>query len=297
MKKYVKFPLVLGIVALVSGALLAGTYNLTKDKIEQGKIDRQTSAINDLFTSIDSKEVVEVPSEFKSQGVDSIVKVKSKGKEYNCYTITFKDSVGGDQSTVIIALDSKAKVYGVKFLTIGDSYLSKYNNKEYFAKVVKNNKFDAISDATMTGNDLNKVLKIAVNCFKGKVVDPMDELFNNSISNKEEIVKPSSSGTEINKIYKVNTGETSYYVFDISYNDEIAYETNMLNLLYALNEDGSFYKLKVVDGDGYADKYDMATSFDAISHATVTANNLEQVYTNIVTPAYLSLTQTQGGGN
>ena len=178
MKRYIRFPLVLGVVALVSGALLSGTYNLTKDKIEQGKIDRQTGAIGDLFPTIDSKEIIEVASEFKEQGVESIVKVVSKGKEYRCYTISFKDSVGGDQSTVIIALDSRAKVYGVKFVTIGDKYLAQYNNEQYIAKVVENNKFDAISEATMTGNDLSDVLKLAVSCFQGKVIFALKEKAN-----------------------------------------------------------------------------------------------------------------------
>ena len=68
MKKYIKLPLVLGSVALVSGALLAGTYNLTKERIEQGAIDRQTSAINDLFDKIDNKELIEVPEAFVSKG-------------------------------------------------------------------------------------------------------------------------------------------------------------------------------------------------------------------------------------
>ena len=59
MNKYVKYPLVLGLVALISGALLSGTYHLTKEKIEQGRIDRQTSAINDMFATITRKELIE----------------------------------------------------------------------------------------------------------------------------------------------------------------------------------------------------------------------------------------------
>ena len=55
MNKYVKFPLVLGLVALVSGALLSGTYALTKDRIEQGRAERQTGALSDLFDKIDKK--------------------------------------------------------------------------------------------------------------------------------------------------------------------------------------------------------------------------------------------------
>ena len=36
---------------------------------------------------------------------------------------------------------------------------------------------------------------------------------------------------------------------------------------------------------------------DAISNATITGNNLKQVYTDIITPAYSSLMEAQGGGN
>jgi hypothetical protein len=42
MRQIIKFPLVLGAVALCSGLLLAGTYNLTEQTIRENKIERQT---------------------------------------------------------------------------------------------------------------------------------------------------------------------------------------------------------------------------------------------------------------
>lgn len=274
MNKYVKYPLVLGLVALVSGSLLAGTYELTKDKIEQGKIDRQTSAINDLFTKIDNKELVEVPTDFATKGINTIVKVTSSGQIYNCYTITMKDSVGGDEFSLIIALDKNAKVYGVKIIS-GDSYLSKYNSSEYFATVVKNNKFDAISGATLTGGDLNEALKLAVDCFKGNTAgDPIEEMFT-AMTSKTEITLPSTIDEKIKKAYKIVNDNKTYYLFDTSFKDTI-HEDN-LNVLYGLNEDGSLYKVKVVEGDSWAKKYENSTTLDVISGATYSHQDLNDV--------------------
>ncbi len=295
MKRYVRFPLVLGVVALVSGALLSGTYHLTKEKIEQGKLDRQTGAIGDLFSSIDSQEIVEVKEDFKSKGVESIVKVVSDGKEYNCYTISFNDGKGGDKSTVIIALDSENKIHGLKFITIGDQWTAPYADKDYIAKVVKENKIDTIVEATITGKDLQKVLQIAIDCSQGKVRDPLSELFNDKLDTKEEITKPDTSATQIKKIYKVSSEQKSYYVFDVTFVDKMEYERNSINLLFALNEDGTFYRMKIVDGDSYANSYDMADDFDAINDATITANNLETVFTDIIQPVYAELASLQGG--
>lgn len=271
MNKYVKYPLVLGIVAIVSGALLSGTYHLTKEKIEAGKIDRQTSAINDLFTTITKKELIEVPVEFAQKGIQTIVEVQSDSKTYKCYTISYKDSADGDQVTVIIALNEQGKVHGVKFVNV-DSYIkSNYNNEEYLATVVKNDKFDAISNATVTANDLNEALKLAKDCFNGGVADPVDEMFT-SVSDKQEITLPNDADEIINKIYKVTSNGNTYYVFDTTFKDSIHKDT--LNILYALNNDGTLYKIKVVEGDYWSKQYDGSQTLDSVSQATYSGNDL-----------------------
>lgn len=276
MKKYIKLPLVLGIVALVSGTLLATTYNLTKDTIEAGKIDRQTSAINDLFTNIESKELVEVPEAFKQKGIETIVKVKSNKKEYHCYTINFKDSLGGDASSIIIALDSDAKIYGVKFVSTGDSYMSKYNNDTYLANVVKNNQFDLISGASVSGNDLKDVLKLAIDCFKGNTTtsDPIQEMFTTEITSKEELSLPTTSDSKINKIYKVVSG-SNYYVFDMTFDDN--FDRTTINVLLALDEDENLINTKIVEGDTWSKYYNEVTDYDSVSGASFTKENMKEI--------------------
>ena len=272
MNKYVKYPLVLGLVALISGALLSGTYHLTKDKIEQGRIDRQTSAINDLFTNITRKELLEVPEEFKAKGIETIVEVESDSKVYKCYTVSYKDAADGDPITVIIALNDAGKVHGVKFVTV-DSYIkTNYNNEEYLATVVAKDKFDAVSNATASATDLNDALKLVKNCFAGVLKEPIDEMFT-SISSKQELTKPSNADATINKVYRVSSSGSIYYVFDTTFKDRVGKDT--LNVLYALNNDGSLFKVKVVEGDSYAKSYDGSTNLDLVSHATKTGEDLQ----------------------
>ena len=275
MNKYIKFPLVLGSVALASGTLLATTYQLTKDAIAQGIIDRQTSAINDLFETIDSKELLEIPTDFASKGVNSIVKVKSEGKDYYCYTIEFKDSVGGDKGSVIVALTSDAKVYGVKFVSTGDAYMAKYNDETYLASVVTNDGFDAISGASLTGNDLNMVLKIAKDCLLGNAKTPLDELFDGNVLSKTDVNKPNGASNKINSIQKVVSNNKNYYVYDVSYNDAYG---DAIHILYALNSDGSFYRVKVISGDAYALKFDLTYDLDTVSKASASREEIRTHY-------------------
>lgn len=273
MNKYIKYPLVLGTVALVSGSLLAGTHALTKDRIEKARADRQTGALGDLFEKIDSKEILEVPQDFATQGITSIVKVTSDGEIYNCYTIEMKDSVGGDAISLIIALDKNAKVYGVKILS-GDTYLSKYNNSEYIATVVKNNSFDIVSGATFTGNDLNSALKLAIDCFKGKSTDPYEQIFE-SMTNKTEITLPQGTHSRIKKAYLITNNNVNYYAFEVKYKD--SFDMGNISAIYAMNEDGTLYQLKILDGDGYSKNYDGTSDLSLVTGSTFTYNDLTSV--------------------
>ena len=163
--------------------------------------------------------------------------------------------------------------------------MAKYNDDTYIATVVEKNKFDSISGATLSDNDLNEALKIARDCFSGNTVEltPMEELFPNMTSN-EVLEKPSGTHARILNINKVVSDSNNYYVFEISFKD--SFDMTRVTLLYALNEDGSFYKLKVIDGDAYVKKYDFATDLDTLTGATYTGEDLVAKFEGEVSDAY-----------
>ena len=91
MKKFIKFPLVLGLVALCSGVLLSGVYNLTETTIRENKVERQTSALKDLFSSISDSEELTLSEEDIAAGITTAIKVVSESTTYYTYQISFLD--------------------------------------------------------------------------------------------------------------------------------------------------------------------------------------------------------------
>ena len=61
-------------------------------------------------------------------------------------------------------------------------------------------------------------------------------------------------------------------MFDTTFKDSIHKDT--LNILYALNEDGTLFKIKVVEGDYWSKQYDGSTTLDSVSQATYSGTDL-----------------------
>lgn len=150
-----KYPLVLGVVALVAGLLLALVYNITAPIIEKNKNIRENAAIVEIFGESAKIENISDTIEDKdlSKGVNNAYIVKSSGKTYYVYKITIKDGVGSDNSSAILAL-SNGKVYTLKLTSVGDDYAKKYNGDSYVDGIKNKGSLedgDVVSGATATG--------------------------------------------------------------------------------------------------------------------------------------------------
>jgi hypothetical protein len=164
MKKAIKFPLVLGIVALCSGLLLSGTYNLTKNTIIEHKVERQTSALKNLFSKISDSDELTLNDEDTEKGITSAIKVISENKTYYTYQITFADLQGGEETSFILVLDSNGAIYKLEFVTLGDNYASKYNNdnfKNSIVGVTSIGKDLIVTGATNTGTPMFEAINQA----------------------------------------------------------------------------------------------------------------------------------------
>ena len=137
MKQIIKFPLVLGAVALCSGLLLAGTYNLTEKTIRENKIERQTSALKQLFEKIDDSDELALSDIDKEKGITNAVKVVSNGATYYTYQITFADLQGAEKTSFILVLNNTGAIDKIEFVSLGDTYVEKYQ-KDKFKESIKN---------------------------------------------------------------------------------------------------------------------------------------------------------------
>ena len=168
--KMIKYPVILGTIALIAGLLLALVYNVTAPVIEKNRNKRENAVVLEMFG--DSAKIIDnsesLTKEDKDAGITSALKVNSS---YYVYKITFADSFDGDESSLVVALDSTGKIYKLKFTETGDSYASSYNTSSYESSVKGKNNLtssDTVSGATKTGNSVVKAINAAI-AHKGRV--------------------------------------------------------------------------------------------------------------------------------
>ena len=166
--KMLKYPLVLGVVALVAGLLLALVYNITAPIIEENKIKRENAIIIEMFDeNVSIKDISDtLNDDEKNIGIYSVMEVKSGSKTYYVYKVTFKDSFDGDESSYVLAVNSSKKIYKLKFVSTGDSYATGYATEAYAGKVEGKGSLsassDTISGATSTGKSIVNSVNAAI---------------------------------------------------------------------------------------------------------------------------------------
>ena len=153
--KIVRYPLILGLVALIAGLLLAFVYNITAPIIEENDTKRENKVILDMFGENAKIEDISdtLSNDDKSKGVDDVYIVKSENKEYYVYKITIQDGVHDDDSSAIVALKG-GKIYTLKFTKVGDNYAEAYNTTDYINGIINKGGLtnsDIVSGNTATG--------------------------------------------------------------------------------------------------------------------------------------------------
>lgn len=172
--KMVKYPLILGVIALVAGLLLALVYNVTAPIIEENKMKRENAIVIEMFgENVSITDISDtLNSDEKNIGIYSSLKVKSGSKTYYVYKVTFADSFDGDESSYVVAIDSSSKIYKLRFTSTGDSYASKYASESYQNKVEGKGSLtinsDKVSGATATGRSIVDSINATI-AHKGRV--------------------------------------------------------------------------------------------------------------------------------
>lgn len=171
--KMLKYPLILGTIALVAGLILALVYNVTSPIIEKNKNKRENAVVVEMFGDDVKIEDISLTLEDdeKDIGITSVVKARDEGKLYYVYKVTFKDAFDGDESSYVLAIDNNGKIFKFKFTSTGDSYAGNYNSTSYINGLIGKNTLtenDTISGATKTGSSIIESINAAI-AHKGRV--------------------------------------------------------------------------------------------------------------------------------
>ena len=164
--KLFRYPLILGIVAVVAGLLLAIVHNVTSPIIEKNANKRENAVILEVFGE-DAKieNISDTLNEAETgYGVNNAYEVKSEGKTYYVYKLTIKDGVGSDDSAAIVALQN-GKIYTLKFTSTGDSYANLYNSASYLNKIKGKTGLtdsDVVTGASDTGDNVIGAINAAI---------------------------------------------------------------------------------------------------------------------------------------
>ena len=166
--KMVKYPLILGTIALVAGLLLALVYNITAPVIEENKVKRENAIVIEMFGD-DAKieDISDTLTEVETkEGIYSVLKVTDSGKKYYVYKVTFADAYDGDKSSYVLTLTSAGKIYDLTFTAAGDSYASGYASEDYSEDVKGKGSLsinaDKVGGATATGKSFVASVNTAI---------------------------------------------------------------------------------------------------------------------------------------
>lgn len=166
--KMIKYPLILGSIALVAGLLLALVYNVTAPIIEKNKNKRENATVVEMFG--ENAKITDISDglkeEDKERGITSVLKVESKGSNYYVYKITIEDSFDGDESSYVVAVDDSGKIAKLRFTSTGDNYASKYASDGFVSSIIGKSELsdsDVVSGATKTGESIIEAINAALN--------------------------------------------------------------------------------------------------------------------------------------
>lgn len=131
LSNWIKFPLILGAIASISGCLIGGTYFLVKETIKQNLIDLENKNLDAIYSS-DAYEITQIPESDvvrKDSSITKIWEVKSKTDKDEPLKYIYR----ADKSNSYGHIDLLAGIEG------NDGKISKVillENSESFAKEV-----------------------------------------------------------------------------------------------------------------------------------------------------------------
>ena len=165
--KMIKYPVILGVIALIAGLLLALVYNITEPIIEKNKNKRENAIVIEMFgDDVKINDISNTLTKVESdKGIYAVLKVEYSGSNYYVYKVTVADAFDGDESSFVVAIDNEGKVYKLEFTSAGDSYASKYATDSYETSIKGKEELsdsDTVGGATKTGKPIIESINAAI---------------------------------------------------------------------------------------------------------------------------------------
>lgn len=165
--KIVKYPLILGTIALVAGLLLALVYNITAPIIEENKIKRENSIIIEIFG--EDAKVEDISNTLTnletSKGIYSVLKVTDSGNKYYVYKVNTEDNYDKGVNSYVVAIDNSGFIYKFKMVSYADNFGEYYASDDYADSVKGKNTLtedDIVSRATKSGEPIVESINVAI---------------------------------------------------------------------------------------------------------------------------------------
>lgn len=194
MNQIIKNTIILFIITLISGLLLGGVYEVTKDARAEQERKTTEKAYKTVFKDADKFEDVKINEKeikqcLKDGGysdsvayINGVVEAKSSSGDSLGYVITVTDKNGyGGDIKFTMGIQSDGTINGIEFLTLDEtagmgmkakdaSFKNQFkglNANEYDSSVdsFSKNGIDAISGATITTKAVTNGLSAGVLCF------------------------------------------------------------------------------------------------------------------------------------
>lgn len=189
---------ILFLITLISGLVLGGVYQITKNPIQEQKVKAEKAAYQKVFSdatgfiSIGEEELIQGNQLLQENGYTSVVEAASRAEKDSellgyVMKITTPEGYGGD-ITISMGLRKDGTVTGVEMLSISETaglgmkakepaFRNQYNDKQVeefeVTKIGESGEqmIDAISGATITSKAVTDAVNTGIAFYKQMLVE------------------------------------------------------------------------------------------------------------------------------
>ena len=181
--KIIKYALTLMIVAAFASGSLAYTYSATRDRIEKMKLEEQLTAVKEVCGELASGGKITQDNDFlkvltKKIQIVRAIYIVERDNQVTAYGILVAPRGYGGPMTIMVGIDSKGQVTGVKVLehketpglgdkvVTGKKFLAQFRGKNASDPVEVKKDIDAVSGATISSKGVTAGVRAALDAFK-----------------------------------------------------------------------------------------------------------------------------------
>ncbi len=159
-----KIALVLGLIAGISGLLIAAVNSLTEDKIAENELNKKNELVEEFFPDADTKSInwIEVDEKYSKVEEKTEIKNKNGDIEGSVYVASGTNAYG--EIILVLAVNNENEIIGIKYLSLnqtpgfGDKVDTDEYKDKYVGQEIESINVDAVSGATYSSNLVSDIV-------------------------------------------------------------------------------------------------------------------------------------------